>query len=163
MGRRRYSVSAISINIDDSIRRKIAFDDTRWHFTRSIAERKLRASPPVPNATTGDPRTNAEQLRFDLNGASAATVRLAISASGLNNNNIPGIAPPLHVWRSQFATLIPVESGQTIPAAPKLLTDAPAVIANANLTSIGQLGDILIQCGQERRYGGRWRWCLNEH
>ena len=76
--------SAISVNIDGPENR---LDDTKYHFRGASLRGNSSTSP---NATTGDPRTNAEQIRFDLNGASASNDKTRYFSSGLQDNSIPG-------------------------------------------------------------------------
>ncbi|MEO5720644.1 MAG: pilus assembly PilX N-terminal domain-containing protein [Chthoniobacterales bacterium] len=124
--------SAISVNIDGPENR---LDDTKYHFRG--ASLRGNNSPPS-NATTGDPRTNAEQLRFDLNGGAAANDKTRYYSSGLQDNNIPS-GSTLGAPNSNY--VLPanwIDYSSIIQSA----NSAPAVVANASLTSIGQLGDI---------------------
>jgi hypothetical protein len=124
----------MSINIDNASENR--FDDTKYHFLGGSLRGNTGTS--APNATTGDPRTNAEQIRFDLNGGSAGNDKTRYFSSELSNNDIPS-----------GSTLTAPNSNYVNPASwPDYSTStqsangAPAIIANANLASIGQLGDL---------------------
>ena len=94
-----------------------------------------------PNATTGDPRTNAEQLRFDLNGSSANNDKTRYFSSGLGDNNIPGACPSCSTLGASNSYVTPT-NWPDYSSSTQSANAAPSVIANANLTSVGQLGDI---------------------
>ena len=128
--------SIISINIDIANPPENRLDDTRYHFRGGSLKGNFDAA--APNATTGDPRTNAEQMRFDLNGATASNDKTRYFSSGLNDNNIPG-----------NSTLGAANANFVIPpnwidysSSTQSASAAPAVITNTSLTSIGQLGDV---------------------
>ncbi len=130
--------SAISINVDDgaapSGTGSQKFDASKYHFRGA----SLKGNGTTPYATTGDPRTNAEQLRFDLNGGGANNDKTRYFGSGLQDNSIPdnsSLGAPNSFYVNPANWPDYSSSTQTANAAP-------AVIANANLTSIGQLGDI---------------------
>ena len=133
--------SLMSINADLGTDNR--FDTTKWHFQG--ASIKGNRSALTPNATTGDPRTNAEQLKFDLNSGTASNDKTRYFDSGLDSAHIPG-SSTLGAANSIF-----VNPGTVVSTPPfwpdysssnQAAADAPAVIANASLTSIGQLGDI---------------------
>jgi Tfp pilus assembly protein PilX len=132
--------SQVSVNVDDGTAPSgigtQKLDDTKYHFRGASLKGNIGAAS--PNSTTGDPRTNAEQMRFDLNGGTANNDKTRYFGSSLNDNNIPGTSS-LGGANSTFVNpnLWPDYSSSTQAA-----NDAPAVIANAALTSIGQLGDI---------------------
>ena len=132
--------SAISVNIDITNPPENRLDDTKYHFRGASLRGNSGAT--APNATTGDPRTNAEQLRFDLNGASAGNDKTRYFSSGLNNNNIPGTCPSCSTFGAPNSYFVIPANWPDYSSSTQSATAAPAVIANANLTSIGQLGDI---------------------
>ena len=132
--------SAISVNIDITNPPENRLDDTKYHFRGASLRGNSGAT--APNATTGDPRTNAEQLRFDLNGASASNDKTRYFSSGLNNNNIPGTCPSCSTFGAPNSYFVIPANWPDYSSSTQSATAAPAVIANANLTSIGQLGDI---------------------
>ena len=72
--------SAISINIDGPENR---LDTTKYHFRGASLKGNLGAAIPLAFATTGDPRTNAEQMRFDLNGSTALNDKTRYFSSAL--------------------------------------------------------------------------------
>ena len=128
--------SALSVNIDNVTPAENRLDDTKYHFRGGA----LKGNSAVSFATTGDPRTNAEQIRFDLNGASANNDKTRYFDNGLDSSHVPG-----------NSTLGTPNSNYVIPAnwpdfssSAQAAASAPTVIANGSLTSIGQLGDILI-------------------
>src|SRR5438132_1185591 len=107
------------------------FDNTKFHMRGGVLRGNNATSP---LATSGDPRTNAEQINFDLNGASASNDKTRYFDSGLDSSHMPGNstlgAPNYNV----NPALWPDPSSSTQSASA-----APMVIANAKLTSIGQL------------------------
>ncbi|HSH37484.1 MAG TPA: hypothetical protein VK993_01755 [Chthoniobacterales bacterium] len=126
--------AAMSINIDDPAENR--FDDTKWHFQGASLKGNVGAAKPY--ATTGDPRTNAEQLSFNLNGAAANNDKTRYYSSGLNSANIPGnstLTAPNAAFVAPGTWVDPSSSSQTAAAAPE-------VIGSTALTSIGQLGDL---------------------
>jgi hypothetical protein len=124
--------TAISVNIDNGNER---LDQTKYHFRGASLRGNSGSSV---DATTGDPRSNAEQLQFDLNGASAGTDKTRYYASGLGDNDIPG-SSSLGAPNSNY---VDPSKWPDYSSSNEAAADAPAVIANAKLTSIGQLGDI---------------------
>ena len=135
--------TALSVNVDDGPAPtgspSAKFNTSNYHFRgASLKGNVVTAPSPTPAATTGDPRTNAEQLRFDLNGASTGNDKTRYYSSGLNDNLIPS-----------NSTLGGANSNYVVPSkwpdyssSNQSSVDAPAVIANSAITSIGQLGDI---------------------
>jgi hypothetical protein len=131
--------SAMSVNIDNKSPPENRFDDTKWHFEGASLKGNVVASPnPTPAATTGDPRTNAEQIRFDLNGASASNDKTRYFDSGLDSKNIPGKS----TLTAPNSTFVDPNVWPDYSTSSQSANAAPAVTSNANLTSIGQLGDI---------------------
>lgn len=124
----------ISVNIDNSTPPENRLDDTKYHFRGAFIKGNSVASS---LATTGDPRTNAEQLRFDLNGASANNDKTRYFDAGVNSANVPGSS----TLGTPNTTIVPA-SWPDPSSNTQSANAAPAVIANTNLTSIGQLGDI---------------------
>jgi hypothetical protein len=128
--------SAMSINIDTKTPAEDRFDHTKWHFEGASLKGNMGAAK--PNATTGDPRTNAEQIRFDLNSGVTNSDKTRYSDSGLDSKNIPGnstLGTPNSNYVNPSAW---IDYSSSTPTA----NTAPAVFANVALTSIGQLGDI---------------------
>jgi len=126
--------STISINIDLTPPEN-HFDDTKFHM-RGASLRGNNTTSPL--ATTGDPRTNAEQISFDLNGATASNDKTRYFDSGLDSTHIPAnssLGAPNSFYVSPALWPDPSSSAQSA-------NTAPGVIANASLTSIGQLGDV---------------------
>ena len=131
--------SAISVNIDNATPPEDRLDDTKYHFRGASLKGNIVTSPsPTPFATTGDPRTNAEQMRFDLNGGSANNDKTRYFSSGLNNKTAgnSSLGAPNSTFVNPAAWIDYSSSTQSA-------NDAPAVIDNAALTSIGQLGNIV--------------------
>jgi hypothetical protein len=130
--------TAISVNVDDGAAPTGAgtqkLNDTKFHFRGA----SLRGNPGGVLATTGDPRTNAEQIRFDLNGASANNDKTRYFASGLQDNSVPGNST-LGAPNSNFVDpkLWPDYSSDT-----QSDIHSPAVIENSLVTSVGQLGNV---------------------
>lgn len=126
---------ALSVNIDNANPPENRMDDTKYHFRGGHLRGNLGTSP---RATTGDPRTNAEQINFDLNGASASNDKTRYYDSGLDSGNIPG-SSTLGALNSNYVGPAnwpdPSNNAQTAAAAP-------SVISNTSLTSIGQLGGV---------------------
>jgi hypothetical protein len=124
--------SVISINVDAGNAR---FDDTNYHFRGG----SLRGnSSGIANATPGDPRTMAEQIRMDLNGASAGNDKTRYFTSSLNDNSIPA-NETLTAPNSNFTDPGKwVDYSSSVQAA----NSAPAVIANQPMSSIGELGNL---------------------
>src|SRR5581483_11087757 len=77
--------SALSVNADLKTPPEDRFDQTKWHFRGGTLKGNIGAA--APYATTGDPRTNAEQIRFDLNGGTAGNDKTRYFDSGLDSNN----------------------------------------------------------------------------
>jgi len=125
--------SAISVNIDGPENR---LDDTKYHFRG--ASLRGNTSGSTPYATTGDPRTNAEQLRFDLNGASAANDKTRYFASGLQDNSIPGNSS----FGAPNSNFVVPANWPDYSSSTQSRDAAPMVIANGALTSIAQLGNV---------------------
>ena len=125
--------STISINIDLSPPEN-HFDDTKFHMRGGVLRGNNATSP---LATTGDPRTNAEQINFDLNGASASNDKTRYFDNGLDSSHIPGNSTLGVPNYNVNPALWPDPSSSTQSASA-----APTVIANTALTSIGQLGDV---------------------
>ncbi len=128
--------SAISVNVDTDPPPQNRLDDTKFHFRGASLRGNLNGT--TPNATTGDPRTNAEQLRFDLNGASANNDKTRYFSTGLDSNSIPA-NESLGAPNSAF---VDPSKWPDYSSSTQSANGAPAVVANAPLTSIGQLGDI---------------------
>jgi hypothetical protein len=131
--------SAISVNIDipspPSAPPENRLDDTKYHFRGSSLRGNSSTSP---LATTGDPRTNAEQIRFDLNGITASNDKTRYFDSGMDSGHIPAnssLGAPNSFYVNPTLWPDPSDSAQSAGAAP-------AVIANTTISSIGQLGDI---------------------
>ncbi|HVF72192.1 MAG TPA: hypothetical protein VM940_11350 [Chthoniobacterales bacterium] len=131
--------SFISVNIDNPTPPAPAenrLDETKYHFRGSSL--RGNSAIPTPIATTGDPRTNAEQINFDLNSGAANFDKTRYYDSGLDSSHIPAnssLGAPNLAYVNPAVWPDPSSSAQGAPTAP-------AVIANANLSSIGQLGDI---------------------
>lgn len=130
--------SFISINVDNPTPPnppENRLDNTKYHF-RGASLRGNSASSSL--ATTGDPRTNAEQINFDLNGGAANTDKTRYYDTGLDSSNIPAnssLGAPNSLYVNPGVWPDPSSSAQAA-------ANAPMVVANANLSSIGQLGDI---------------------
>jgi hypothetical protein len=125
----------ISVNVDLSSPPENHFDDTKYHIRGGHLN---PTSLTVANATTGDPRTNAEQIRFDLNSASAKNDKTRYYDDNLDSKNIPGDST-LGAPNTKFTD---PSKWPDYSSNAQSASTGPAVIANANLTSIGQLGDI---------------------
>jgi hypothetical protein len=127
--------STISINIDNATPAENRLDNTKYHFRGAWIKGNNATSP---LATTGDPRTNAEQINFDLNGAGASNDKTRYFDSGIDSGHIPAnssLGAPNSFNVNPATWPDPSSSAQSATAAP-------TVIANTNLTLIGQLGDI---------------------
>jgi hypothetical protein len=130
--------SGMSINIDDSSENR--FDTSKWHFLGGFLRGNIGAT--APESTRGDSRTNAEQMRFDLNSAAAVNDKTRYRSSNLNSASIYPTNTSDSTLTAPNANFVnpavwPDYSSTTPSAAA-----APMVIANASLTSVGQLGDI---------------------
>jgi hypothetical protein len=130
----------LSINVDDGSAPTGSgsqkFDDAKYHFRGGSLNGNI--TNPAPNATTGDPRTNADQMRFDLNGASANNDKTRYFSSSLNDNNIPAsssLGAPNSVYVNPAIWIDYSSNSQSA-------SNAPSIVADAALISIGQLGDI---------------------
>jgi hypothetical protein len=128
--------AALSVNIDNASPPENRLDDTKWHFRGGYLRGNIGAA--VPSATTGDPRTNAEQINFDLNGATAAFDKTRYYDVGLDSSHIPGSSS----LGAPNTTFVNPASWPDYSSGTQSANAAPSVIANASLTSIGQLGDI---------------------
>ena len=104
--------TAMSVNVDDGAAPTgigtQKFDATKYHFRGS----SLRGNGGPTYATTGDPRTNAEQLRFDLNSAAASNDKTRYYGSGLSDNAVPGATPP----STSYSTLGGANSNYVTPS-----------------------------------------------
>src|SRR3984893_3813170 len=126
--------STISINTDNASPPENRFDDTKYHLRGGVLKGNNATSP---LATTGDPRTNAEQINFDLNGASASNDKTRYFDNGLDSSQVPGNSTLGAANYNVNPAIWPDPSSSTQSA-----NAAPAVLANAPLTSIGQLGGV---------------------
>ena len=127
--------STISVNIDNVTPSENRLDDTKYHFRGAWLRGNSATSP---FATAGDPRTNAEQINFDLNGAAASNDKTRYYDSGLDSSHIPAnssLGAP-NSFNVNPATWHDSSSSAQSASA------APMVIANIKITSLGQLGDI---------------------
>jgi hypothetical protein len=127
--------STISVNIDNATPPENRLDDTKYHFRGSSLRGNSSTSP---LATTGDPRTNAEQINFDLNGPTASNDKTRYFDTGMDSGHIPAnssLGAPNSFNVNPAVWPDPSSSAQSA-------NTAPSVIANAPLTSIGQLGDV---------------------
>jgi Tfp pilus assembly protein FimT len=130
--------SALSVNIDNTTPAENRLDDTKYHFRGASLRGNASAPAATANATAGDPRTNAEQINFDLNGSTASNDKTRYFDTGLDSSHIPAnssLGAPNSFYVNPAIWPDPSSSAQSATAAP-------GVIANANITSIGQLGDI---------------------
>lgn len=126
--------STISVNVDSSPPEN-HFDDTHFHF-RGGSLRGNTATSPL--ATTGDPRTNPEQLNFDLNGSAASNDKTRYFDTGLDSTHIPGNS----TLTAPNANYVRPANWPDPSTSTQSASGAPAVILNASITSVGQLGDI---------------------
>lgn len=131
------AVKYMTVNVDLNSPPDNKFDTTLWYF-RASSLKGNAAAPPNTQITsqTGDPRTNNEQLWFD-------------SSSGVNDDQT-GYKLELSTSAVPGSTTFTLLNSVFVD--PSLWTDranntadaahAPAVIGNAQLTTIGQLGQI---------------------
>ncbi len=132
--------SNISVNNDTGDR-----IDSKSYFLRGGSLRGNTGAP--PGSLSGDPRTNNEQLSVAVYNSSLGNDQTRYVDSGLNNNAVPGnssltmldSAPPgSYVNFTSWADPFPN------PASPYTgdANHAPAVMANAPITSIAELGNV---------------------
>jgi hypothetical protein len=139
------AVDVISVNVDDGTSPlgqdsaklwTLANNNTcAYHFRGSSLKGNATAFSPIPSQK-GDPRTNNEQM--SLSSLTSVNNDQTAYLNELNSTNMPHYVT-LTVPNSTFVdcTTWPDPSNNTADQ-----NNAPAVIANGALTSIGQLGNI---------------------
>ena len=145
-------ITDVSVDVDTPSEGKL--DPNKWHFRGSRPNGNILATTP---STTGDPRSNSEQLAYRITTDSDRT---RFKAGTVSSTSQPGEST-LTQLNTNF-----VDTSKWIDPSNASLGDAahaPAVVANAPMVSIGELGYIydparLIGASGDIRYsrgGGR--------
>ncbi len=124
-------ITDISVDVDSTTDSKL--DTAKWHFRGSRPNGNVFATTP---STTGDPRTNNEQLSYRTITDSDRT---RYKAGTVDSVNRPG-ETTLTLLNANF-----VDTTKWTDPSDKSLGNAsraPAVVANAELKSIGELGAV---------------------
>ncbi|MGI9086677.1 MAG: hypothetical protein ACR2HH_02885 [Chthoniobacterales bacterium] len=135
------SVYYISVNADTGTQTTNTshIDTTKYFFRASSPKGNSPFFSPTVSQV-GDPRTNNEQI--SLNSAKSVGDDQTNFKTELNNNSPPTAsnndASPTRLNSTYVDSTLWIDPSANTADAPH----APAVVANASLTSIGQLGDI---------------------
>ncbi len=141
------AVVAISVNVDDGTgptgQDSQKFDATKYHYRGSSLKGNKAVSPNTPiKSELGDPRTNNEQLSLDY--TSVAGEDQTAYKSTLTSSNVPGYATLTGLNYFNDVSSANNSAGRWPELADNIMDSAhaPAVVSNAPLKSIGELGYI---------------------
>ncbi len=130
------SVADMSVDINTAEK----MDTSKWHFRDSSLAGTIGTTfDPATPSQPGDPRTTDEQMSLSIASDDDHTRYI----SRLSTSTVPGKATITALNASTVdPSRWPDPSADTSQSAHATAAYAPAVIANAQLTSIGELGNI---------------------